>query len=688
MQPANKSSSALNRSLNPVHPLVSQTLRLRGSDRSRLLLLQPKPPLRLLPEPGFDKFREGTECRLYHLLGAHAMSVNGEDGASFALWAPNAERVSVIGDFNHWDKTANPLSPAAGSGIWQGFVPGVAQGSRYKYFVGSRNGHCAEKADPFAFLSEEPPKTASVVWGLDYKWNDGAWMGARSSHNSIDSPLTIYEVHLGSWMRIPEEGHRWLNYRELAAKLAEYVRKMGFTHVELLPVTEHPFYDSWGYQPTGFFAPTSRYGTPQDFMYLVDYLHQNKIGVILDWVPFHFPWDNHALAYFDGTHLYEHPDPRRGYHPTWRSAVFDYSRPEVRSFLLSSAMFWLERYHIDGLRVDAVSYMLRLDYCRKPGQWIPNEHGGRENLGAISFLRTLNDEVHIRHPGALTFAEEASAWPKVTRPPGDGGLGFDMKWDMGWMHDTLEYMHKNPNQRRAQLNQLTFRMLYAYSENFVLSLSHDEVVHLKGSLLGKMPGDLWQRFANLRLLFAYMYGMPGKKLLFMGGELGQLREWSHGQSVDWHLLQHPLHAGTQRCVTDLNQLHRKCAALHELDCEPAGFEWISCDDHRNNVLTFLRRPRSTRDSLVLVICNFQPTVQGDYRVGVPQPGFWKELLNTDAREYGGSGTGNLGGVQAEEAGWNQRSHSLRLTVPPLGALFLQSPQDNPISADPDIPEAS
>ncbi len=602
------------------------------------------------------------------------MSVNGTDGTSFALWAPNAGRVNVIGDFNRWDKTAHPLSLTNRWGIWQGFAPGAIEGNRYKYFVVSRgNGYCAEKADPFSFMNEEPPKTASVVWRLDYKWNDSAWMSGRIARNSIDSPMAIYEVHAGSWMRVPEEGYRWLTYRELAERLAQYVREGDFTHVELLPILEHPFYGSWGYQPTGFFAPTSRYGTPQDFMYLIDYLHQNDIGIILDWVPFHFPWDGHALAYFDGTHLYEHPDPRRGYHPTWRSAVFDYDRPEVRSFLLSSAMFWLEKYHIDGLRVDAVSYMLSLDYCRKPGQWIPNEHGGRENLGAISFLRRLNDEVHARVPGVLTFAEEATAWPKVTHPAKDGGLGFDIKWDMGWMHDTLEYMHKNSHQRRALLNKLTFRMLYAYSENFVLALSHDEVVHLKGSLLGKMPGDLWRKFANLRLLYAYMYGMPGKKLLFMGGELGQMREWDHNQSLDWHLLQHPLNAGVRKCVTDLNRLHREYAALHELDCEPGGFEWVSCDDYRNSVLTFLRKPRSADAPLILGVCNFLPAVHYDYRVGVPRPGFWKEILNTDAEEYGGSGRGNFGGIEGDEIGWNSRPYSIRLTVPPLGALFLEGP---------------
>jgi 1,4-alpha-glucan branching enzyme len=604
------------------------------------------------------------------------MSCNGSEGSSFAVWAPNAEYVSVIGDFNRWDNAANPLAPVGQSEVWEGFAFGATKGMRYKYYVVSRNSdHRAEKADPFSFLNEEPPKTASVVWTLDYAWGDHAWMTGRARRNAVDAPLAIYEVHPGSWVRVPEEGHRWLTYRELAEQLAGYVRKTGFTHVELLPIMEHPFYGSWGYQPTGFFAATSRYGTPQDLMYLVDYLHQNDIGVILDWVPFHFPYDNHALAYFDGTHLYEHPDPRRGFHPTWRSAVFDYSRPEVRSFLLSSAMFWLEKYHIDGLRVDAVSYMLCLDYCRKPGQWIPNQHGGRENLEAISFLRQFNDDIHKKVPGALTFAEEATAWPKVTGSTSNGGLGFDLKWDMGWMHDTLEYMHKNPHQRRQMLNRLTFRMIYAYSEHFALSLSHDEVVHLKGSLLGKMSGDLWQKFANLRLLYGYMYGMPGKKLLFMGGEFGQMREWNHNQSLDWHLLQQTSHAGVQKCISDLNRLYRKYAALHELDCLPDGFEWISCDDHSNSVLVFLRKSREEEDPLVLAVCNFQPAVHREYRIGVPKAGFWKEIFNTDAADYGGSGCGNLGGVQAQAIAWNSRPCSLRITVPPLAVVFFEGPSE-------------
>jgi 1,4-alpha-glucan branching enzyme len=469
-------------------------------------------------------------------------------------------------------------------------------------------------------------------------------------------------------MRVPEERNRWLTYRELAVRLAEYAERMGFTHVELLPIMEHPFYGSWGYQPTGFFAPTRRYGTPQDFMYLVDLLHQHGIAVILDWVPYHFPKDHHALSQFDGTHLYDHPDPRRGYHPVWKSAVFDYGRPEVRSFLLSSALFWLNQYHLDGLRVDAVSYMLYLDYYRKGDEWLPNNSGGKENLDAVRFLRELNDNIHRQQPGILTIAEEATAAPRISRPTREGGLGFDFKWDMGWMHDTLQYFARPFNQRRQLQNKLTFRMMYAFAENFLLALSHDEVVHLKRSLVNKMPGDTWQKFAGLRLLYAYMYGLPGKKLLFMGDEFAQLREWNHEQSLDWHLLQQPLHAGVQECVADLNRLYRRYAALHEVEAEPSGFEWIACDDTTNCVVTFLRKTRSS-DSQALVVCNFLPVPRTEYRVGVPHSGFWTEVFNSDAREYGGSGVGNCGGVHTDPIGWNWRPHSLKLTLPPLAALF-------------------
>jgi 1,4-alpha-glucan branching enzyme len=609
----------------------------------------------------------GLHGHLYEKLGAHPMTVRGTAGTYFAVWAPNARSVSVIGDFNRWDASASRMRSCGSSGVWERFVPGAQTGQNYKFHIALHD-HGFDKGDPVAGLNEEPPKTASVVCDVEYAWGDEQWLQERAQKRFHDAPISIYEVHLGSWMRVPEQRNRWLTYSELAGRLAEYAGRMGFTHVELLPVMEHPFYGSWGYQPTGFFAPTRRYGTPQDFMYLVDVLHQHGIGVILDWVPYHFPKDHHALSFFDGTHLYDHPDPRRGYHPVWKSAVFDFSRPEVRSFLLSSALFWLDQYHLDGLRVDAVSYMLYLDYYRKGDEWLPNRGGGKENLDAVRFLRQLNDEIHRRHPGIITIAEEATAWPKISRPVREGGVGFDFKWDMGWMHDTLQYFAKPFHQRRHLQNKLTFRMMYAFAENFLLALSHDEVVHLKRSLLNKMAGDTWQKFAGLRLLFSYMYGLPGKKLLFMGDEFAQQREWNHDQSLDWHLVDQPLHAGVQRCVADLNRLYRCNAPLHEAEAGPSGFEWVACDDTTNCVLTFLRKTRST-DLLVLAVCNFLPVARVNYRVGVPRPGFWTEVFNSDAREYGGSGAGNCGGVYSDPVSWNWRPHSLKLTVPPLAALF-------------------
>jgi 1,4-alpha-glucan branching enzyme len=613
-------------------------------------------------------FQAGLHGHLYEKLGAHPMTVHGMAGTYFAVWAPNAQRVSIVGDFNRWDREASRMRPCGSSGVWEGFVPGAQTGDRYKYYMAGQNSSGHDKSDPLARSSQEPPETASVVWDLEYVWGDEHWLQERAQKRWRDAPVSIYEVHLGSWMRVPEERNRWLTYRESAVRLAEYAQRMGFTHVELLPITEHPFYGSWGYQPTGFFAPTRRYGTPQDFMYLVDLLHQRGIAVILDWVPYHFPKDHHALSMFDGTDLYNHPDPRRGYHPVWKSAVFDYGRPEVRSFLLSSAQFWLSQYHVDGLRVDAVSYMMYLDYYRKGGEWLPNRSGGQENVDALRFLRELNEDIHRHNPGALTIAEEATAWPKISRPIREGGLGFDFKWDMGWMHDTLQYFAKPFHQRRHLQNKLTFRMMYAFAENFLLALSHDEVVHLKRSLLNKMAGDTWQKFAGLRLLYAYMYGLPGKKLLFMGDEFAQQREWNHEQSLDWHLLQQPLHAGMQRCVEDLNRLYRSYPALHEVEAEPSGFEWVACDDTANCVMTFLRRGRST-DSMALVVCNFLPVCRTNYRVGVPRSGFWTEVFNSDAREYGGSGAGNCGGVHSDPVSWNWRPDSVNLTVPPLAALF-------------------
>ncbi|NWF53312.1 MAG: 1,4-alpha-glucan branching protein GlgB [Syntrophaceae bacterium] len=627
----------------------------------------------LLTDDDLFLFNQGSHYRLYDKLGAHPLQHDGQGGTYFAVWAPDAERVSVVGDFNGWDPSGHFLGSRGQSGIWEGFIPGVKKGTPYKFHVQSRyNGYRVDKADPFSFFNEVPPKTASIVWSLEYPWGDKEWMARRRGHNDAHTaPWSIYEVHLGSWMRVPEEGERFLTYRELAPRLAEYVKNMGFTHVQFLPVMEHPFYGSWGYQVTGYFAPTSRYGTPQDFMFLIDSLHQAGIGVILDWVPSHFPTDEYGLGYFDGTHLYEHGDPRQGFHPDWSSFIFNYGRNEVRSFLLSSAIFWLDRFHADGLRVDAVASMLYLDYSRKEGEWIPNEYGGRENLPAISFLHRFNEEVYKNYPDVQTIAEESTAWPMVSRPNYVGGLGFGMKWDMGWMHDTLKYMSKDPLFRKFHHNLLTFRLLYAFHENFILPLSHDEVVHGKGSLLGKMPGDEWQKFANLRLLFGYMFAQPAKKLIFMGGEFGQVWEWYHEKSLDWHLLQAEPHAGLQKWVKDLNGFYRVEPALHELDFSPAGFEWIDCNDSDSSAVSLLRKGHSTRD-LLLVVCNFTPVPRLNYRVGAPRGGFWKEMLNSDSRIYGGSGMGNLGGVEAAPLSLHGRSHMLTLTLPPLSAVFLKS----------------
>jgi 1,4-alpha-glucan branching enzyme len=625
----------------------------------------------LLTDQDYYLFNEGTHLDLADKLGSHPATVDGVDGTIFAVWAPNAEAVSVVGDFNGWRRSAHPLQPRASSGIWEGFVPGVGRGAHYKYHVVSRDeGYRADKADPFAFHDEVAPHTASIVWPLDYEWGDGEWMASRHGRNALQAPLAIYEVHLGSWRRVPEEGNRSLGYREMAPLLAEYVAAAGFTHVELLPIMEHPFFGSWGYQTTGYFAPTSRYGTPQDFMYLVDHLHQHGIGVILDWVPSHFPTDEHGIGYFDGTHLFEHGDPRQGFHPDWNSFIFNYGRNEVRSFLMSNALFWLDRYHADGLRVDAVASMLYLDYSRRQGEWIPNRHGGRENLDAIDFLRRLNVAVYERHPAVQTIAEESTAWPMVSRPTYVGGLGFGMKWDMGWMHDTLGYFAHEPIHRRYHHNELTFRTMYAFAESFVLPLSHDEVVHGKGSLLGKMPGDDWQKRANLRLLYGYMYTQPGKKLLFMGGEFGQWREWSHDTSLDWHLLDEPAHAMLLRWVRDLNTAYRGEPALHELETSPLGFEWIDCNDADHSVLVYLRRGRSSEDELV-VACNFTPVPRANYRIGVPTTGRWAEVLNSDAALYGGSGQGNLGGVVAAPVRWHGRAQSINVTLPPLGMVVFK-----------------
>jgi 1,4-alpha-glucan branching enzyme len=624
----------------------------------------------VLTEHDVYLFREGTLFRAYEKLGAHI--IGGDVAATrFAVWAPNAKAVSVIGDFNSWNPDSHPLTARGdSSGIWEGLVQGVREGALYKFRIVSSQGRfTTEKADPYAIRSEAPPRTASVVWDLEYAWRDTEWMTRRARANALDAPMSIYEVHLGSWRRVPHDGNRSLNYREMASALADYVQEMGFTHVELMPVMEHPFFGSWGYQVTGYFAPSARFGTPQDFMYLVDHLHERGIGVLLDWVPSHFPNDEHGLAYFDGTHLFEHADPRQGFHPEWSSAIFNYGRAEVRNFLASSALFWLERYHADGLRVDAVASMLYLDYARREGEWIPNRFGGRENLDAVQFLRSLNEATYRDHADTQTIAEESTAWPMVSRPVWLGGLGFGLKWNMGWMHDTLKYFQTDPIHRKYHHDKLTFSIWYAFTENFVLPLSHDEVVHGKGSLIGKMPGDEWQQFANLRLLYAYMWGHPGKKLLFMGGEFGQRREWQHDESLEWHVLEYPLHSGVQRWVRDLNRFYRSTPALYRRDFSSEGFEWIDCNDRDASVIAFLRKGDRPED-LVVVVCNFTPVPRDNYRLGVPRGGVWRERLNSDARDYGGSGQGNLGAVEAAPLEAHGRTHSLYLRLPPLGALFL------------------
>ncbi len=615
---------------------------------------------------------EGTHYRSYEKLGAHLTVRGGNSGVSFAVWAPNAREVSVIGDFNGWDPEAHPMQRREGSGYWERFIPGVGAGITYKYQIHSQVAdYRVAKADPFAFAAEPRPKTASVVADLAaYRWGDEAWLASRRGTNSLGAPISIYEAHLGSWMR--SEDGTWLTYAEIAPKLADHLHGLGFTHVELMPIAEHPFDGSWGYQVTGYFAPTSRFGSPADFMAFVDYLHQRGIGVILDWVPAHFPNDEHALGYFDGTHLYEHPDPKQGFHPDWNTFIFDFGRPEVANFLISNALFWLDKYHIDGLRVDAVASMLYRDYSRKPGEWVPNQYGGRENLEAITLLRRVNERVHAEFPGVLTIAEESTAWPMVSRPTDVGGLGFDLKWDLGWMHDTLAYLEMDPIHRKHHHGMLTFRGVYAFSENFILPLSHDEVVYGKGSLLKKMAGDRWQKFANLRLLLGYQYVQPGKKLLFMGDEFGQWEEWGHDGALDWHILGDPAHAGLMRWVRDLNTLYRGSPALHELDCHPDGFLWIDADDSERSVLSFLRKGHS-KDELILIVANFTPIPRTNYRVGVPRPGQWAEILNGDATIYGGSGQGNIGGAETSPIRAHGRNQSLNLTLPPLALIALRSP---------------
>jgi 1,4-alpha-glucan branching enzyme len=618
----------------------------------------------LLTEDDLHLWNEGTHYRLYEKLGAHPVA----DGTYFAVWAPNADTVSVIGDWNGWDPGTNQMTPRGISGIWEGFVAGVGPAATYKYRI-SNGDFVAEKADPFGFHHETPPRTASKVWDLDYEWGDADWMGTRRARNALDAPISVYELHLGSWRR--GEDNRHLTYRELAEQLPPYLSGLGFTHVEFMPVMEHPFYGSWGYQTTGYFAPTSRFGTPQDFMGLIDALHQEGIGVILDWVPSHFPEDEHGLGFFDGTHLYEHSDPRLGFHPDWNTYIYNYGRAEVPAFLISNAVFWLDRYHVDGLRVDAVASMIYLDYSRQVGEWIPNVHGGRENLEAIAFLRRLNEVVYLNFPDTQTMAEESTSWPMVSRPTSLGGLGFGLKWDMGWMHDTLVHLAREPVHRNFHHHELTFRAVYAFSENFILPLSHDEVVYGKRSLLEKLPGDDWQKFATLRLLLAYMYTQPGKKLVFMGAEIAQRSEWSHDGQLEWHLGEQPSHQGISLLTADLNRVYAREPSLHELDCDPRGFEWAVPNDSANSVMAYFRRSAGGESTLVAI--NLTPVPRHEYRIGVPGPGRWTEILNTDSESYGGGGQGNLGGVDAgpKAVSHHGRSHSIDVTLPPLAVVILK-----------------
>jgi 1,4-alpha-glucan branching enzyme len=608
---------------------------------------------------------QGRHLDLYDRLGAQLRTVDGVPGTNFAVWAPNARQVQVVGDFNQWDGRAAPMENQGSTGIWELFIPGAHAGQKYKFRLRSQQGEWIDKSDPFGFAAELPPCTASMIADLrKYQWNDSAWLERRREINPLEQPLNIYEVHLGSWQKDWQRPHGWMNYRELAHRLVEYCQRMNFTHIELLPVSEHPYTGSWGYQTVGYYAATSRYGSPEDLMYFVDLCHQAGIGVILDWVPAHFPRDGHGLRRFDGSALYEHEDPRQGEHPDWGTMIFNFGRNEVRNFLLANALFWMDHYHIDGLRVDAVASMLYLDYSRKDGQWIPNRYGGRENLEAIDFLREFNREVHLRFPGTLTIAEESTAWPGVSRPTDFGGLGFSVKWNMGWMNDTLRYFRHEPIHRQWHQDELTFSLIYAFTENFALPLSHDEVVHGKGALLAQMPGDLWQKFANLRALYGYMWTHPGKKLLFMGGELGQWTEWNHDDDLPWELLEHDTHRGVQQVVADLNALVRREPALYRYDFGPEGFEWIDCMNRHDSVLIYVRKAEGL-GAPILVCCNFTPVVRAAYRVGVPYPGYWREVFNSDAAAYGGSNVGNFPGRSTEPIAHHARPQSILLDLPPL-----------------------
>lgn len=626
----------------------------------------------LLNETDVYHFKEGTHYQLYDKLGATYTTRDGKEGVYFAVWAPHAKYLSVIGEFNDWDKGAHPMYYREdGSGVWDCFIEGVPEGSLYKYWLESHyHGYAEEKSDPYAFYWEEPPRSATRTWKLDYEWQDKEWMQHRAGKNGIHAPISIYEVHLGSWKRVPEEEGRSLNYREIAHQLAEYVSWLGFTHVELLPITEHPYHGSWGYQTIGYFAPTSRFGTPQDFMYFIDVMHEHGIGVILDWVPSHFAVDMHGLAQFDGSNLYEHGDPRQGFHPEWGSCIFNLGRHEVRNFLISSALFWMEKYHIDGIRVDAVASMLYLDYAREDGEWVANEYGGKENLESINFLQTLNHNVYERYPDVMMIAEESTDWPAVTKPTYVGGLGFEFKWNMGWMHDTLKYLSRDPIFRKYHHDQITFSIWYAFHEQYMLSLSHDEVVHMKGSLINKMPGDYWQKFANVRTLYAYMFAHPGKKLLFMGAELGQFSEWNYESSLDWHLVENPLHQCLLHFMKNLHDIYKSHPALWAWDHRQDGFDWVDLSDHEQSVLAFIRRGEYPEDT-VLVVCNFTPEPRWNYKVGVPFHCYWEEILNTDSGEYGGSNVGNCGGFHSDIMPNHGYGVSLNLNLPPLGVVWMK-----------------
>ncbi len=648
------------------------SLRIKYHEGKTSEFLDPYCFLPVLTDFDLHLIGEGRHYKNYEKLGAHVMTVNSVKGVHFAVWAPNAKRVSIIGDFNNWDGRRHPMRVLGSSGIWEIFIPGLGEGVLYKFEIQSRfKKYISVKADPYAFYFETRPKSASTVYDINrYKWNDKNWLEMRARKNWLESPTSLYEVHLGSWGRVPEEGNRFLTYREIADTLIDYAKEMGYTHIELLPVTEHPLDASWGYQTLGYFAPTSRYGTPKDFMYFVDKCHQNNIGVILDWAPAHFPADGHGLGFFDGTCLFEHTDPKIGFHPDWGTKIFNYGRNEVRNFLTSNALFWLEKYHIDGLRVDAVASMLYLDYSRKEGEWIQNVFGGKENLEALYFLKSFNEIAHRYHSGVLTIAEESTAWPSVSKPTYLGGLGFSLKWNMGWMHDMLEYISKEPIHRKYHHNNITFSLLYAFTENFALPFSHDEVVHGKRSMLSKMPGDMWQKFANLRLLYGYMYSHPGKKLLFMGGEFGQWDEWNHDSSLDWHLLKYTPHRCLQKYVMDLNYLYQSEPALYEVDFSYEGFEWIDFHDTEQSIISFIRKAKNPQDFLVIV-CNFTPVSRIGYRVGVPERCFYKELLNSDAQVYWGSNLGNAGGIHAEDTTWQGKPCSISITLPPLSALIFK-----------------